>query len=49
MLQLIDWSDILISHSSSILIEAIIKKKGFYCTFLKYEDKFEVKKVFSII
>ena len=45
--ELIDWSDILISHSSSILIEAIIKKKKvFYCNFLKYEDKFEVKKSF---
>lgn len=45
--QLINWSDIIISHSSSILIEAIQKNKNvFYCNFLNYNDKYSIKKSF---
>ena len=45
--QLINWADIIISHSSSILIEAIKKNKNvFYCNFLNYNDKFAIESSF---
>ena len=41
--QLVNWSDIIISHTSSILIEAIMKKKKiFFCSFIKYSKKYGV-------
>ena len=40
---MINWADIIISHSSSVLIEAIQKNKNvFYCNFLNYNDKFDI-------
>ena len=45
--QLINWADLIVSHSSSILIEAILKsKKVFYCDFLTYSEKFKVEKIY---
>ena len=45
--QLINWADIIISHSSSVLIEAIQKNKNvFYCNFLNYNDKFDIENNF---
>jgi hypothetical protein len=41
--QLVNWADIIISHTSSILIEAILKKKKiFFCTFIQYSEKYAV-------
>ena len=41
--QLVNWADIIISHTSSILIEAIFKKKKiFFCTFIQYSEKYAV-------
>lgn len=43
--QLINWADVIISHSSSILIEAIMKKKMIlYCDFIKYDKVFGIRK-----
>ena len=42
---LINWADLIISHSSSILIEAILKrKKILYCSFANYHEKYNIKK-----
>ena len=41
--QLINWADIIICHASSIVIEAIIKKKKIlFCSFIKFDKKFKV-------
>ena len=41
--QLINWADIIICHASSIVIEAIIKKKKIlFCAFIKHDKKFKV-------
>ena len=41
--QLINWADIIICHATSIVIEAIIKKKKIlFCSFIKYEKKFKI-------
>ena len=40
--QLIDWADVIISHSTTLLIEAIQKNKVvFYCKFLDYYENIE--------
>ena len=45
--QLINWADIIINHSSSVLIEAIQKNKNvFYCNFLNHNDKFDIENNF---
>ena len=45
--QLINWADLIISHSSSILIEAILKSKNvYYCDFLSYSKKYNVEKIY---
>lgn len=45
--QLINWADIIVSHSSSILIEAILKSKNiFYCNFLTYSKKYNIEKIY---
>lgn len=42
---LINWADLIVSHSSSILIEAILKrKKILYCSFANYHEKYNIKK-----
>ena len=41
--QLINWADVIISHASSILIEAAIKnKKMYFCSFLKFKEKYNI-------
>ena len=47
--ELVNWSDVIVSHSSSILMEAIIKNKRIlFCNFLfALEGKKEIKYIFE--
>ena len=41
--QLINWADVIISHGSSVLVEAAIKnKKIYFCSFLKFKEKYGI-------
>ena len=41
--QLINWADVIISHGSSVLLEAAIKnKKIYFCSFLKFKEKYGI-------